>query len=66
MFYGVKWFFIVNISDVKGSIEIITFFCQLINCLKMINCSATFSETGLFAWLVFIKNFFPFVYVISV
>ena len=30
----------------------ITFFCQFIDCLKMINCRVTFSETGLFSWFL--------------
>ena len=58
MFHGVKCFFIVNVSDAKGSFEFITCFYQLIDCLKMINCQVTFSETNLFSWLVFIKGFF--------
>ena len=53
-------FFIVNVSDAKRSFEFITFFYQLIDCLKMINCRlmGVFSETNLFSCLVFIENLF--------
>ena len=58
MFYEVKCFSIFIISDTNGSIELIIFFNQLIDCWKMINCGVAFSEIGLFSWLDFIKNLF--------
>ena len=56
MFCGVNFFFIVNVSDAKGYVESIARFYQLIDCLKMVNCRETFSETDLFSSLVFDKN----------